>query len=262
METAGFIASALVGVVMGLIGGGGSILTIPILVYLFSMHPTLAISYSFFIVGVTSLVGAIDNFRKGLVNLKTVGLFGSSSVTTVFLSRKFIIPILPDVFFRIGRYQVTHEMFVMIMFAILMLCASISMIRQNRDEAQPRQKDKPAALVMYGMLIGIVTGFLGAGGGFLLIPALVLLMRLPMKAAIGTSLFIISLNSLIGFLGDIGRHAMDWPFILMVTGIAVAGIFVGGYFSRHIEGSKLKRMFGWFVLAMAIFIIIGELYTT
>lgn len=259
MEIAGYIASALVGITMGLLGGGGSILTIPILVYLFSISPTLAISYSLFIVGFTSMVGAVDNFRKGLVDLKTAGLFGSSSVTTVFLTRKFIIPNVPDVFFTIGSFRVTHAMFVMVMFAVLMIAASVSMIRNRKPSANPKAIVKPQKLVSFGILIGLVTGFLGAGGGFLLIPALVLLMRLPMKKAIGTSLFIISLNSLIGFLGDIGRHPIEWKLIVVITCIAIAGIFVGGYFNSRVPARKLKTAFGWFVLVMGLFIIIREL---
>ncbi len=259
VEIAGYIASLFIGISLGLIGGGGSILTIPVLVYLFSISPTLAISYSLFIVGFTSLAGAYNNYRKGLVNFKTVLLFGSSSITTVFITRKFIIPFLPNVFFKIGAFQVTHALFVMVVFAILMLAASISMIRSNPIATKGVTKEKPFVMIMYGMLIGAVTGFLGAGGGFLLIPALVILMRLPMKKAIGTSLLIIALNSLIGFLGDIGRHAIDWKFIITVTAIAVGGIFIGGYFNQRVNNEKLKKGFGWFVFIMGIYIIIKEL---
>ena len=259
MEMVGYIASLLIGVTMGLIGGGGSILTIPILVYLFSISPTLAISYSLFIVGFTSLVGAFNNYRNGLVNFKTVLLFGSSSITTVFIARKFIIPFMPDVFFKIGSFEVTHSLFVMVVFAILMLAASVSMIKSRRVVAEKQAKEKFWVLVMYGVLIGLVTGFLGAGGGFLLIPALVILMKLPMKEAIGTSLFIIALNSLIGFLGDIGRHAIDWKFITIISVIAIAGIFIGGYFNQKVNSDKLKKGFGWFVLVMGIYIIVKEL---
>ncbi|MEJ7740920.1 MAG: sulfite exporter TauE/SafE family protein [Chitinophagaceae bacterium] len=259
MEIAGYIASLLIGISMGLIGGGGSILTIPILVYLFAVSPTLAISYSLFIVGFTSLVGAYNNYRKGLVNFKTVLLFGSSSITTVFIARKFIIPYLPDVFFKIGSFEVTHSLFVMVVFAILMLAASVSMIRSRKVVAEKQVKEKPWVLVMYGVLIGLVTGFLGAGGGFLLIPALVILMKLPMKEAIGTSLLIIAFNSLIGFLGDIGRHPIEWKFIIIVTAIAIAGIFIGGYFNQKVNSDRLKKGFGWFVLVMGIYIIVKEL---
>lgn len=260
MEVVGYIASALIGVSMGLIGGGGSILTIPILVYLFSVSPTLSISYSLFIVGFTSLVGAYNNYRRGLVNFKTVLLFGSSSVTTVIVVRKFIIPLLPDVFFRIGSLHVTHSIFVMVVFAVLMLTASISMIKNKKisDENSTAKKNL-SILVFYGLLIGLVTGFLGAGGGFLLIPALVVLMKLPMKEAIGTSLFIIALNSLIGFLGDIGRYAIDWSLIIIITSIAIGGIFIGSYFNKKVDSEKLKKGFGWFILIMGIYIIVKEI---
>lgn len=258
METAGYIASAFIGVLLGLIGGGGSILTVPVLVYLFSISPTLAISYSLFIVGFTSLIGAFNNYRRGLVNFKTVFLFGSSSITTVFIARKFIIPFLPDVFFKIGSFNVTHSLFVMVVFAVLMVAASVSMIKNKNVHAARNSKEKPFVLIFYGVLIGLVTGLIGAGGGFLLIPALVILMKLPMKEAIGTSLLIIALNSLIGFLGDIGRHPIDWKFLIAVTSIAVAGIFIGGYFSQKVNSEKLKKGFGWFVLIMGIYIIIKE----
>ena len=259
METAGYIASLFIGISLGLIGGGGSILTVPVLVYLFAISPTIAISYSLFIVGFTSLAGAVNYYRKGLVNFKTVLLFGSSSITTVFIARKFIIPFLPNVFFKLGSFEVTHSLFVMVVFAILMVAASVSMIRSRKIVAEKQTKEKPWMLVIYGVLIGLVTGFLGAGGGFLLIPALVILMKLPMKEAIGTSLLIIALNSLIGFLGDIGRHAIDWGFITIVSAIAIAGIFIGGYFNQKVNSDKLKKGFGWFVLVMGIYIIVKEL---
>ena len=258
MEIAGYVASLFIGISLGLIGGGGSILTVPVLVYLFSVSPTIAISYSLFIVGCTSLVGAYNNYRKGLVNFRTVALFGSTSLATVFIARKFIIPFLPDVFFTIGSFDVTHSLFVMVVFAILMVAASVSMIKNKKVESETKVKSSPRILVVYGLLIGLVTGFLGAGGGFLLIPALVILMRLPMKEAIGTSLLIIALNSLVGFVGDIGRHPIDWLFISTLSAIAVAGIFIGGYFKQKINSEKLRKGFGWFVLVTGIYIIIRE----
>jgi uncharacterized membrane protein YfcA len=260
MEIAGYIASLFIGISLGLIGGGGSILTLPVLVYLFSVSPTIAISYSLFIVGFTSLAGAVNNYRRGLVNIKTVLLFGSSSVTTVFIARKFIIPFLPDVFFKLESFQVTHAIFVMVVFAILMFAASVSMIRSKEVAIKNTEKEKPLLLGIYGVLIGLVTGFLGAGGGFLLIPALVILMKLPMKEAIGTSLFIIALNSIIGFTGDIGRHPIDWKLLLAITSIAIGGIFIGGYFNKKVDSEKLKKGFGWFVLIMGIYIIVKEIF--
>jgi uncharacterized membrane protein YfcA len=262
MEIAGYIASLFIGVALGLIGGGGSILTVPVLVYLFGISPALGISYSLFVVGFTSLVGAFNNYRKGLVNFKTALLFGASSITTVFITRKFIIPQVPNVLWQSGSFQITHALLVMVIFAILMLAASIAMIQNKKasvDENSPSKK-KPVLLLFYGILIGLVTGFLGAGGGFLLIPALVILMKLPMKEAVGTSLLIISLNSLIGFMGDIGRYPIDWDFLFSVTAIAIAGIFAGGFFNQKVNADKLKKGFGSFVLVMGIYILVKEIF--
>ena len=259
MEIAGYTAALFIGVSMGLIGGGGSILTVPILVYLFGLSPAIATSYSLFIVGVTSGVGALYNYRRGLVSFKTVVLFGLASVTTIFITRRFIIPYLPNVFFTIGNFRVTHSLFVMVLFAMLMLTASVSMIRNKMVMGETQAKERSAILLVYGVLIGLVTGFLGAGGGFLLIPALVLLMKLPVKEAIGTSLLIISLHSLIGFVGDIGRYAVNWKLMLTLTSIAVAGIFIGGYFNQKVNSAKLKKGFGWFVLVMGIYVLVREI---
>jgi uncharacterized protein len=262
LDYAGYLASLLIGLSLGLIGGGGSILTIPVLVYLFGLSPTLAISYSLFIVGFISLLGALDNIRKRLVSFKTVFLFGSSSITTVFLARRFIIPYVPDVFFKIGGFAITHAMFVMVVFGMLMLLAAFSMIRsgEHHDTGTAQTKKKPAILVLYGILIGLVTGFIGAGGGFLLIPALVIMMKLPMRKAVGTSLMIIALNSLIGFLGDIGRHPIDWKLIVEISAFAAAGVFLGGFFNQKVNSRKLKKMFGYFVLLMGVFVLVKEIF--
>jgi len=261
MEVVGYIASLLIGISLGLIGGGGSILTVPVMVYLFGLQPLLATSYSLFIVGSTSMFGALNNLRKGMVNVKAALLFGASSIVTVFLTRKFLVPAIPKNIFTIGGVVITEAMLTMVLFAVLMLVASISMIRNKKVATETEEHKESfnfAKLVIYGITIGLVTGLLGAGGGFLLIPALVLLLKLPMKKAIGTSLMIIALNSLIGFTGDIGHFDIDWFFLFKITLIAIAGIFIGGALSKKIPGEKLKKGFGWFVLVMGIYIIVKE----
>jgi uncharacterized membrane protein YfcA len=264
MELIGYLLAAFVGISLGLIGGGGSILTVPLLVYIMNVNPVLATSYSLFIVGTTSMVGAIDNYRKGFVSIKTALLFGLSSITTVFITRKLIMPRIPAVLISGPHFQLTQSMATMILFAILMMLASTAMIRKRENPANSIKADSQhgkhvAKLMIYGVVIGLSTGFLGAGGGFLLIPALVLLLKMPMKKAVGTSLLIIALNSLIGFAGDIGHFKMDWNFLTMITLIAVAGIFIGGLLAKRIEGEKLKMAFGWFVLAMGICILAKEI---
>jgi uncharacterized protein len=263
MEIIGYFLAALVGVSLGLIGGGGSILMVPILVYVFALNPIMATSYSLFVVGSTSLVGAFNNSRKGQVSIKTALLFGLTSITTVFATRKFIMPVIPEVLFSIGGFEVKQTMAIMVLFAVLMLMASVAMIKGRKETTELAGESSSAdtaKLLMYGVLVGLATGFLGAGGGFLIIPALVLILKMPMKKAVGTSLLIIALNSLIGFTGDLGHIDIDWKFLLIITVIAITGIFIGGALAKKIPGEKLKKGFGWFVLVMGIYIIIKELF--
>lgn len=265
MEILGYIASFLIGISLGLIGGGGSILTVPVMVYLFGLQPLVAMSYSLFIVGSTSIVGAVSNYRKGLVNVKAAIFFGSSSIATVFLVRKYIVPALPNTILKIGRFPITSSFILMLLFAVLMLLASVSMIRKPKQRFKEKENQSSVhffGFIGYGILIGLITGLLGAGGGFLLIPTLVFLIGLSMKKAIGTSLLIIALNSLIGFLGDLGHVSINWVFLLEITGIAIAGILIGGAFSKKIKSENLKKGFGWFVLAMGVFIIVKEIFAS
>ncbi|ALL05143.1 permease [Pedobacter sp. PACM 27299] len=263
MEVIAYLASALIGISLGLVGGGGSILTVPVLVYLFGVSPLLATSYSLFIVGSTSLVGAFQNYRNGHVQVKTALLFGLSSVTTVWLTRKFLIPVIPHQIASFEHFQLTERMLMMVLFAILMVIAAIAMIRSGKDntaESVAVKSPNLAKLTFFGIGIGLTTGLLGAGGGFLLIPTLVVLLGLPMKEAIGTSLFIIALNSLIGFSGDFGHFEINWEFLLKITLIAIAGIFIGGNISRKVDSRKLKIGFGWFVLIMGLYILTKEIF--
>jgi len=258
METLAYFASALIGIALGLIGGGGSILTVPVMVYLFGVNPLLATSYSLFIVGTTSLVGAYQNYRNNSVNIKTALLFGLSSIITVFVIRKFFISLIPPALFSVSGFQVTT----MVLFALLMIAAAFSMISDKKTINQdlPIRSGNTLKLLLYGIGIGVVTGLLGAGGGFLLIPTLVILLGLPMKEAVGTSLMIIAFNSLVGFVGDLGHFQINWPFLLEVTAIAIAGVFLGIFLSKKIDGGKLKKGFGWFVLIMGGYIVLKELF--
>lgn len=263
MEIAGYIAALAIGVSLGLIGGGGSILTVPVLVYLFNIEPVLATAYSLFIVGATSLVGVLPKYKDGMVNLKTAAIFGIPSIAAVYATRMWIVPAIPDTLFTIGSFTLTKPLMLMLLFAVLMTFASISMIRDkngNNEEPEVEQKFNYPLIMIEGVVVGTLTGLVGAGGGFLIIPALVLLSKLPMKQAIGTSLLIIAMKSLLGFLGDVSHTTMDWKLLLTVTGLAIAGLFLGNAFSRKVNAKTLKKAFGWFVLVMGLYIIVKELF--
>ena len=265
MEIIGYFASALIGVSLGLIGGGGSILTVPVLVYLFGVDPVLATAYSLFIVGSTSLVGSFPKYRDGMVNLKTAVIFGIPAILAVYATRAFLVPMIPDPVFSLGSFIVSKAMFMMGLFAILMVFASYSMIRDKKKDSNDKEPEGPQKfnypmILMEGAVVGILTGLVGAGGGFLIIPALVLFSKLPMKQAVGTSLLIIAAKSLIGFTGDLSHYEMDWTLLGTVTALAIVGIFIGNRLSRKVDGDKLKKAFGWFVLVMGIYILVKELY--
>jgi hypothetical protein len=258
LEYLGYFSAIFIGLLLGLLGGGGSILSIPILVYLFHLDAVTASVYSLFIVGTTSFAGAIPKYRDHLVNIKTGFLFGIPSIITIFITRKFIVPAIPDLLFQIGEFAFTKRFLLLGLFAILMVLASIPMIRGRRDIQPRRKKYQTLLIIVEGILIGFLTGLVGAGGGFLIIPALVLLTGLPMKTAAGTSLFIIAINSLTGFLGDVLNSSMDWTFLLTLTAIAIVGVHIGNVLSRKIPGIKLKKAFGWFTLAMGCWILAKE----
>ena len=262
-EIIGFAASILIGVSLGLIGGGGSILTLPVLVYLLNISPVISTAYSLFIVGTTSLVGSASFMRKKLVNYRAAFVFAIPSFTTVFLTRKYLVPAIPDPLIHLSGFGVSKNVGIMVFFALIMLAASYSMIKSKKEEKEENTGELKFNYIMIaleGGLVGILTGIVGAGGGFLIIPALVLFARLPMKMAVGTSLLIIAAKSLIGFLGDLSNIQVDWAFLLPFTAFSVLGIFIGTYLSKFVPGEKLKKAFGWFVLVMGIYIITKEIF--
>jgi len=259
MEILGYILAVFIGISLGLIGGGGSILTVPVLVYLFHIEPALATSYSLFIVGMTSLSGAIYQYSKGYVDLKAALSFGIMSVATVFVVRKYLLPLIPDILWQAGAVTLTKSTAIMVLFAVLMLAASVSMVLGHREQAGSVRTSLPV-LSAFGIGVGLVTGLLGAGGGFLIIPALVVLAKTPMRMAIGTSLFIVTVNSLVGFAGDIGHVYIDWPFLFIILAITVFGVLIGSIIGRRIPGDRLRSGFGWFVLTMGIYILSRELF--
>ncbi|MEZ5427654.1 MAG: sulfite exporter TauE/SafE family protein [Pyrinomonadaceae bacterium] len=265
MEFLAYVFAAVIGISLGLIGAGGSILTVPVLVYLAHIEPVLATAYSLFVVGSTALVGGIQNAFKKRVDFKTAFIFGIPSILAVYTTRAFIMPRIPAQISLTETTDVSKGMLLLLIFAFLMVATSISMIRGNGkskelETLEPEPKKHNYGLVLLeGIGVGVLTGLVGAGGGFLIIPALVLLAGLEMKLAVGTSLFIIAMKSLIGFTGDIQSGSpIDWPFLLMFTGFSVGGIFIGSWLHRFVDGQRLKKGFGWFVLLMGLYMILKE----
>lgn len=262
MDILGYIMAVIMGLTLGLVGGGGSILTVPILVYVFQVEPVLATAYSLFIVGLTALFGGITYQLKGEVDFKTGVLFAVPSFIGVYLVRSFVMPNIPEQLAEFGGFVLTKALLIMSVFALMMVFASLSMIKTKKPMAKKELSVslKGALIAAEGLIVGGVTGFVGAGGGFLIIPALVVLVGLPMKLAVGTSLFIIATKSLIGFLGDVQHQAsIDWVFMLKLSGLALLGLLVGSRFASRIPEQKLKKGFGYFVLIMGVFILVDQL---
>jgi uncharacterized protein len=264
MELLGYFASIVIGISLGMIGSGGSILTVPVLVYLMNINPLLATTSSLFIVGTTSLVGGLRAYSKKLVDFKAVTEFGIPSIFSIFVTRHYLLPALPERMFSIGKEVVTRDIFLMVIFAILMILASYSMIRNKNNEGiktvtEKDRHNKALPLILLGLGVGVVTGLLGAGGGFLIIPSLVLFLRLPMKMAVGTSLLIIAINSLFGFLFSLKQFEYNWTILLVFTVLAIAGLFIGGKLADKIPNASLKKGFGWFILIMGVYIVVKEL---
>ncbi|WP_273276855.1 sulfite exporter TauE/SafE family protein [Maribacter polysiphoniae] len=263
IEIFGYLGALLVGLVLGLMGSGGSLIAIPIFTYLFHISPITTTAYSLFVVGTSSTIGALRNWEKGLVDFKIAIVFAIPAFIAVYIVRKYILPIIPMEIVTIYDVAVTKDMAIMVFLALIMLLCSLSMIRTKKsllDHKRLNRYNYPL-IVLQGILIGLFTGVVGIGGGFLIIPTLVLLVKLPMKKAVATSLFIIALKSLIGFLGDLGNLEINWDFLLRFTAISTLGIFLGIYFSSFIKGEKLKSYFGWLLLILSLGIFYKEVFT-
>jgi uncharacterized membrane protein YfcA len=248
MELLGYFGALCIGLILGLTGGGGSILTVPILVYVMLIDPIIATAYSLFIVGTTSAFGAVQNYRKGLVDIKNGFLFAIPSFVAVYITRRFLVPLIPDTILE-QPFLLTKSTFLMVFFAVIMVLAAISMLKKKKEVVETAGNIAISTLLFQTFTIGIIIGLVGAGGGFLIIPSLVLFAKLPMKKAVGTSLFI----------GDVQTITIDWKFLSSFTGLSIIGIFIGIYLNKYVNESQLKKGFAYFVLFMATFILVKEL---
>ncbi|WP_104167889.1 sulfite exporter TauE/SafE family protein [Arthrobacter sp. SX1312] len=245
--------SILIGLSLGVLGGGGSILTVPILVYVAGFEAKEAIAASLFVVGVTSAVSVISHARRGRVMWRTGLIFGAAGMVGAFVGG------------LLGGF--VPGQILLVAFAPMMVATSIAMIRGRR---KPRtathgtasvgvRRELPLGRVLLdGVVVGLVTGLVGAGGGFLVVPALALLGGLPMSVAVGTSLVVISMKSFAGLAGYLTTVQIDWPLTLAVTAAAIVGSLIGAQLAGRIPEVALRKAFGWFVLAMGAFVLIQQ----
>ena len=256
MHIAGYCFSLLIGFSLGLIGGGGSILTIPVLVFFFKIDPAIATTQALFIVGLTAISGSVPHYRNHNIDYKTAFLFGIPSVMVLFIMRRWLLALIPSTIFRLGSLVLSKPLFIMIIFSILMLIAGWTMIREN-SYIPSKEKQSFTRLIIQGCITGAVTGFIGIGGGFIIVPSLVLFAGLSMKKAIGTSLTIITINCLVGILGNLEAAAsLDYFFLSTFAAFAIMGMLAGTWAIRFIPDKKLKPVFGWIVLAMSVIVFI------
>ncbi len=259
-EMLGYAGAVAVGLVLGLMGSGGSIMAVPILSYLFHINPVTTTAYSLFVVGTSASVGSLRFLKQGLIDLRTAGWFALPAVIGVFAVRRFLIPMLPSEFSLNDFLAIDRDRAIMVLFGIVLCLAALTMIRnRGYHDRMPRLAGNPAVLVAMGAGVGLLTGIVGVGGGFLIVPVLVGISGMPMARGVATSLFIIAVNALIGFTGNLGYLEIDWYFLLCFTGLSLAGILMGTFMARRIRGFRLKRGFGWMCLATAGFILCREL---
>ncbi|MEZ5014161.1 MAG: sulfite exporter TauE/SafE family protein [Chitinophagales bacterium] len=262
MEIVGYFSALLIGFALAVFGAGGSILTIPILIYLFGYAPLPATTYAFIIVGFTAAIGTLQNIRQRNVYLRPAIFFAFPSVLSIFLVRNVILPNIPEQVGHIGNITLTKDLIVLAVFSVIMAVAGFKMIRSRHGEDAPQGDGgmHPFMLMLLGAMVGFVLGFAGVGGGFLITPALVMFAKLPIRRAIGTSLLIISLNSFVGFFSSLQMHAdIDWAFIAIFIALTALGIFLGNLLSGRIRSSQLQGAFGWFLFAFGIFMIVSEI---
>lgn len=258
MEIFGYIGLIAIGMVLAMIGGGGSLLSVPILVYIFSLDVVTASSYSLFIVGITSLLGAWLKQKDQRVDMRSGIIFIACSVIAIFCTRRWIMPSIPDHVFTYDNTTLTKRALILGVFALLAITSSLTILLKRNHNSAERVESRLSLLVPVGFSTGILVGFVGAGGGFIILPSLSFFARLPFKIAIGTTLLVIGINSLLGFAGDVLSYEINWTFLLMITALPVAGMLIGDNFSKRIPVQRLRDTFGWVMLTMALAILVTE----
>lgn len=260
MEILGYVSAFFMGLVLGGLGSGGSILTVPILVYLMDIPPVTATGYSLLVVGSAAAFGAYRYYLNGMINIKSSITFAIPSIAAVYATRAFLMPAIPPILLE-TPFTLSKDFAIMALFAGLMVISAVMMLKNSKAIKPPRMSAHPTGLIILeGASVGVATGLLGAGGGFLIIPALVLLIGMPMKQAVASSLFIIALKSLIGFIGDLQAGiTLDMPLLALFLSATFLGMFTATQFGHKVESHKLQKIFAYFILLMAFVILWKEM---
>ena len=262
MEIIGYILTFLVGLTLGIMGSGGSILIIPTLIYFFKIETLQATTYSLFLIGITALLGSITKIKSNLVDFKLVLWFGLPSLFSMFLTRNVVISYLPKNISIPIVGNLSQNVYLISAFALIMFLAGYSMITNKQDECiecGEKLKENKSLLIVQGLVIGLISGIFGAGGGFLIIPGLVIFGKTPMKNAVATSLFLVAINSIIGFFSSLNQlHYLNYRLLIILSLLSIVGIFIGNKISKQIRTEQLKPYFGYFILIISIFILIKE----
>jgi len=258
LDYLGYFALIGIGLILSLTGAGGSLLSLPILIYLFSLDVVTASSYSLFIVGTTSLIGAWLEHKRQQVDVRSGIVFGICSVIAIFATRRWIIPSIPDEILLSDSLTVTKRVLMLGIFALLAISSSVIILLKHTWTPSHGVGNRLKFLIPAGIATGIVVGLAGVGGGFLILPSLLLFARLPFKPAVGTTLLIIGFNSMLGFLGDVINYPINWLFLLLITGFAIVGMLLGHLYSTKIPLHYLRLAFAWIVLTIAVAMMVTE----
>tara|TARA_Y100000991_G_C21958791_1_gene343420 strand:- start:24 stop:809 length:786 start_codon:yes stop_codon:yes gene_type:complete len=255
-----YLLALIVGIILALLGSGGSILTVPILVYILDLNPVSATAHSLFIVGMSSLFGAQRLFNSYNINYKITLYFAIPSLIGVFVSRKWILPNIPEFIHFFHFYTIQKDDFILVFLAFLMFLASFSILFSFKPIFNKKHTKNNFVLILIdGYIVGVITGLVGAGGGFLIIPALLYLTNFSIKEAVKASLLIISIKSIFGFTAEL-NNSINWSLLLFFTTFSIFGILIGSYFVKFINESILKKSFGIFILMMSLFILLKEIF--
>lgn len=255
---AGYSLAMMMGLTLGLIGAGGSILTVPILVYLFGVKPVVATAYSLLIVGCSAMAGTLSYWKNRQVYFKEAFAFAIPAMTSVWMTRSWVVPAIPESILGFPK-----DSFIMILFSLMMLSAAIAMFLKKSDKPEEHHhfsKKQAPGLILGSIAVGFLTGLVGAGGGFLIIPSLIAIFGFGMKEAVGTSLAIITINSLVGFNGDLRLGlTVDWYLLGAFLLLTLFGVISGSLLSRQIDAKKIKSFFATFTLLLGFIILFHEI---